>query len=51
VTGTATSNAPPDAVRLVIDLSNKALSTTPAQAQQGRLSLDWIRPNFSNNKS
>ena len=50
-TGTATSNATPDAVRLVLDLSNKALSTAPTQALQGRLSLDWIRPNFSNNKS
>ena len=51
VTGTTTSNSPPDAVRLVLDLSNKSLSTAPTQALKGRLSLDWIRPNFSNNKS
>jgi len=61
------SNSTPDAIRLVIDLrnnvnkqveeqangSNNASLTTlaPPQAQQGRLSIDWIRPNFSNNKS
>jgi len=61
------SNSTPDAIRLVIDLrnnvnkqvegqanrSNNAPLNTPAlpQAQQGRLSIDWIRPNFSNNKS
>ena len=61
------SNSTPDAIRLVIDLRNNvnkqvegqanrrnnAPLTTPAhpQAQQGRLSIDWIRPNFSNNKS
>lgn len=47
----ATSNSPPDAVRLVLDLSNKSRPTASAQALKGRLSLDWIRPNFSNNKS
>ena len=51
VTGTTTSNSPPDAVRLVLDLSNKSRPTASAQALKGRLSLDWIRPNFSNNKS
>jgi len=51
VTSNASSNLLPDAVRLVIDLSNKSLPTAPAQALQGRLSIDWIRPNFSNNKS
>ena len=61
------SNMAPDAIRLVIDLrnnfnkqvegqangSNNAALTPLAtpQAQQGRLSIDWIRPNFSNNKS
>jgi len=61
------SNSTPDAIRLVIDLrnnvnkqvegqangSNNAALTllAPPQAQQGRLSIDWIRPNFSNNKS
>jgi general secretion pathway protein J len=61
------SNSTPDAIRLVIDLrnnvnkqvegqanrSNNAALTALAtpQAQQGRLSIDWIRPNFSNNKS
>jgi general secretion pathway protein J len=47
----ATSNSPPDAIRLVVDLSNKSIPTAATQAQQGRLSIDWIRPNFSNNKS
>ena len=51
VTSNGSSNLLPDAVRLVIDLSNKSLPTAPAQALQGRLSIDWIRPNFSNNKS
>ena len=51
VTGTTTSNSPPDAVRLVLDLSNKSRPTASAQALKGRLSLDWIRTNFSNNKS
>lgn len=61
------SNSTPDAIRLVIDLRNKVnkqveeqtngsnnTALTPLatpQAQQGRLSIDWIRPNFSNNKS
>ena len=61
------SNSTPEAIRLVMDLrknvnklveeqangSNNASLTTlaPPQAQQGRLSIDWIRPNFSNNKS
>lgn len=47
----ATSNSPPDAIRLVVDISNKSLPTASTQALQGRLSIDWIRPNFSNNKS
>jgi general secretion pathway protein J len=51
VTGTTTSNSPPDAVRLVLDLSNKSRPTASAQALIGRLSIDWIRTNFSNNKS
>jgi general secretion pathway protein J len=51
VTTSATSNSPPDAIRLVVDLSNKSLPTASTQALQGRLSIDWIRPNFSNNKS
>ena len=51
VTNSTTSNSQPDAIRLVVDLSNKSLPTASAQTLQGRLSLDWIRPNFSNNKS
>lgn len=51
VTGTTTSNSPPDAIRLVLDLSNKSLPTASTQSLQGRLSIDWIRTNFSNNKS
>ena len=51
VTTSATSNSPPDAIRLVVNLSNKSLPTASTQTLQGRLSLDWIRPNFSNNKS
>ena len=63
----SSNSSTPDAIRLVIDLrnnvnkqvegqangSNNAALTTlaPPQAQQGRLSIDWIRPNFSNNKS
>ncbi|MCX7259598.1 MAG: prepilin-type N-terminal cleavage/methylation domain-containing protein, partial [Burkholderiales bacterium] len=63
----ASNSSTPDAIRLVIDLrnnvnkqvegqangSNNAALTPLAtpQAQQGRLSIDWIRPNFSNNKS
>lgn len=63
----SSSSSTPDAIRLVIDLrnnvnkqvegqangSNNAALTPLAtpQAQQGRLSIDWIRPNFSNNKS
>ena len=47
----ATSNSPPDAIRLVVDLSNKSLPTASTQSLQGRLSIDWIRTNFSNNKS
>ncbi len=61
------SNSTPDAIRLVIDLRNNInkqvdgqangnnnaplTPLAPPQAQQGRLSIDWIRPNFSNNKS
>lgn len=51
VTTSTTSNSQPDAIRLVVDLSNKSLPTASTQTLQGRLSLDWIRPNFSNNKS
>jgi general secretion pathway protein J len=63
----ASNSSTPDAIRLVIDLrnnvnkqvegqangiNNAALTPrSPPQAQQGRLSIDWIRPNFSNNKS
>ena len=47
----ATSNSPPDAIRLVVDLSNKSLPTASTHSLQGRLSIDWIRTNFSNNKS
>jgi general secretion pathway protein J len=63
----SSNSSTPDAIRLVIDLrnnvnkqvegqangSNNAALTPLAtpQAQQGRLSIDWIRPNFSNNKS
>jgi general secretion pathway protein J len=40
----ATNNTPPDAIRLLIDL--------PAHSGLGgRLTLDWVRPNFSNTKS
>ena len=45
--GSATStsnNTPPDAIRLLVDL--------PAPTGlSGRLTLDWVRPNFSNTKS
>ena len=51
VANSTTSNSQPDAIRLVVDLSNKSLPTASTQTLQGRLSLDWIRPNFSNNKS
>jgi len=41
---TNTSPAPPDAIRLLLEL--------PAQTGlRGRLSLDWVRPNFSNTKT
>lgn len=51
-TGLATSNTlthstTPDAVRLVIDLNPAANSQSPL----GRITLDWIRPSFSNNKT
>ena len=61
------NSSTPDAIRLVIELRNNVnkqvegqanrsinAALTPLalpQAQQGRLSIDWIRPNFSNNKS
>ena len=50
--GTATSNTAtpsttPDAVRLVIDQRPAANSQSPL----GRITLDWIRPSFSNNKT
>jgi general secretion pathway protein J len=41
VSSSASSHAPPDAIRLEIEVGNT----------QGRLSLDWIRPHFSNNKT
>jgi general secretion pathway protein J len=41
---TSTTNTTPDAIRLLIDL--------PAPTGlSGRLTLDWVRPNFSNTKS
>ena len=51
VINSTTSNSQPGAIRLVVDLSNKSLPTASTQALQGRLSIDWIRHNFSNNKS
>ena len=40
----SSANNTPDAIRLLIDL--------PASAgMRGRLTLDWVRPNFSNTKS
>jgi general secretion pathway protein J len=44
---TITPSATPDAVRLVIDLRPAANSQSPL----GRITLDWIRPSFSNNKT
>jgi general secretion pathway protein J len=44
---TDSPNVSPDAVRLEIDLS----PSSNKQAQRGRITLDWIRPNFSNNKT
>jgi general secretion pathway protein J len=44
---TATPSATPDAVRLVIDLR----PATNNQSPLGRITLDWIRPSFSNNKT
>jgi hypothetical protein len=41
------SGTTPDAVRLEINLS----PTQSRQAQHGRITLDWMRPNFSNNKT
>ena len=42
--GSSTTAAPPDAIRLQIDL--------PANTGvRGRITLDWVRPNFSNTKS
>jgi general secretion pathway protein J len=44
-TGTPTTDtALPDAIRLLIDLP-------AASGAQGRITLDWVRPNFSNTKS
>ena len=43
----STNNTAPDAIRLEINLS----PTSGRQAQHGRITLDWIRPNFSNNKT
>ncbi len=43
--GTSTSNnTPPDAIRLLIDVPTQS-------GLSGRLTLDWVRPNFSNTKS
>jgi general secretion pathway protein J len=44
---TLTTSTTPDAVRLVIDLRPAANSQSPL----GRITLDWIRPSFSNNKT
>ena len=46
-TANGASSTTPDAVRLEINLS----PTSGRQAQHGRITLDWIRPNFSNNKT
>ena len=46
-TATGASSTAPDAIRLEINLS----PTPSRQAQHGRITLDWIRPNFSNNKT
>lgn len=43
----STNSTAPDAVRLEINLS----PTLSRQAQHGRITLDWIRPNFSNQKT
>ena len=50
--GPSTNNAitpstTPDAVRLTIDLSPAANSPSPF----GRITLDWVNPSFSNNKT
>jgi general secretion pathway protein J len=41
---TTTPNALPDAIRLQIDLP-------PSTGLRGRITLDWVRPNFSNTKT
>jgi general secretion pathway protein J len=46
-TANGASGTAPDAVRLEINLS----PTPSRQAQHGRITLDWMRPNFSNNKT
>jgi len=46
-TSSASPNAMPDAIRLVIDIRHAPDRPAPA----GRLTLDWVRPNFSNSKS
>jgi general secretion pathway protein J len=38
------SNTPPDAIRLLVDLP-------AASGLSGRLTLDWVRPSFSNSKT
>ena len=43
----STNSTTPDAIRLEINLS----PTPSRQAQHGSITLDWIRPNFSNNKT
>ncbi len=40
----AANATPPDAIRLLLDLP-------PSAGLPGRLTLDWVRPNFSNSKS
>lgn len=40
----SSANNTPDAIRLLIDLPTSA-------GMRGRLTLDWVRPNFSNTKS
>jgi len=45
VTSPSTPNStPPDAIRLLVDLPEHS-------GLSGRLTLDWVRPNFSNTKS
>jgi general secretion pathway protein J len=41
---TSTTPVPPDAIRLLLELP-------PQTGLRGRLTLDWVRPNFSNTKT